>query len=117
MSKVKILVVDDAPVICRTLETRLTIKGYKVIVTSDGVDAVLAAEREKPDLVILDINIPSINGYGTGDLLVHVNVWTPKVLTKEQREFFEKMKTDSHFIPKPEKEDKSFFEKVKDMFS
>ncbi len=61
--------------------------------------------------------IPSINGYGTGDLLVHVNVWTPKVLTKEQREFFEKMKTDSHFIPKPEKEDKSFFEKVKDMFS
>lgn len=61
--------------------------------------------------------IPSINGYGTGDLLVHVNVWTPKSLTKEQREFFEKMKNDDHFTPKPEKDDKSFFEKVKDMFS
>jgi molecular chaperone DnaJ len=61
--------------------------------------------------------IPSINGYGTGDLLVHVNVWTPKTLSKEQRDFFEKMKSDEHFIPKPEKEDKSFFEKVKDMFS
>jgi molecular chaperone DnaJ len=61
--------------------------------------------------------IPSINGYGTGDLLVHVNVWTPKTLSKEQRDFFEKMKNDEHFIPKPEKEDKSFFEKVKDMFS
>ncbi|MEZ4816919.1 MAG: molecular chaperone DnaJ [Flavobacteriaceae bacterium] len=61
--------------------------------------------------------IPSINGYGTGDLLVHVNVWTPKSLTKEQREFFEKMKNDEHFVPKPEKDDKSFFEKVKDMFS
>lgn len=61
--------------------------------------------------------IPSINGYGTGDLLVHINVWTPKSLTKEQREFFEKMKDDEHFEPKPEKEDKSFFEKVKDMFS
>lgn len=61
--------------------------------------------------------IPSINGYGTGDLLVHVNVWTPKSLTKEQREFFEKMSDDAHFEPKPEKEDKSFFEKVKDMFS
>lgn len=61
--------------------------------------------------------IPSINGYGTGDLLVHVNVWTPKTLTKEQREFFEKMNDDAHFKPNPEKEDKSFFEKVKDMFS
>ncbi|MEP2934899.1 MAG: molecular chaperone DnaJ [Gilvibacter sp.] len=61
--------------------------------------------------------IPSINGYGTGDLLVHVNVWTPKTLSKEQRDFFEKMNEDEHFIPKPEKEDKSFFEKVKDMFS
>ncbi len=61
--------------------------------------------------------IPSVNGYGKGDLLVHVNVWTPKSLTKEQREFFEKMSNDEHFEPKPEKEDKSFFEKVKDMFS
>ena len=61
--------------------------------------------------------IPSINGYGTGDLLVHINVWTPKSLTKEQKEFFERMKDDEHFEPRPEKEDKSFFEKVKDMFS
>lgn len=61
--------------------------------------------------------IPSINGYGTGDLLVHVNVWTPKTLSKEQKEFFERMSNDDHFQPKPEKEDKSFFEKVKDMFS
>lgn len=61
--------------------------------------------------------IPSINGYGKGDLLVHVSVWTPKTLTKEQRDFFEKMKEDNHFAPHPEKSDKSFFEKVKDMFS
>ncbi len=61
--------------------------------------------------------IPSINGYGKGDLLVHVNVWTPKTLSKQQREFFETMKNDEHFAPKPESSDKSFFEKVKDMFS
>ncbi|WGK63764.1 molecular chaperone DnaJ [Croceiramulus getboli] len=61
--------------------------------------------------------IPSINGYGKGDLLVHVNVWTPKTLSKEQKQFFEKMLDDEHFSPKPEKGDKSFFEKVKDMFS
>jgi molecular chaperone DnaJ len=61
--------------------------------------------------------IPSINGYGQGDLLVHVNVWTPKTLNKEQKEFFESMRDDEHFSPKPEQSDKSFFEKVKDMFS
>ncbi|RNC89460.1 MAG: molecular chaperone DnaJ [Allomuricauda sp.] len=61
--------------------------------------------------------IPSLNSYGSGDLLVHVNVWTPKELTKEQREFFERMQNDENFEPKPEKSDKSFFEKVKDMFS
>ncbi|NRD22939.1 molecular chaperone DnaJ [Winogradskyella litoriviva] len=61
--------------------------------------------------------IPSINGYGKGDLLVHVNVWTPKTLNKKQKAFFESMKEDEHFEPKPESSDKSFFEKVKDMFS
>ena len=61
--------------------------------------------------------IPSLNGYGSGDLLVHINVWTPKTLSKEQRQFFEKSLTDENFIPHPEKGDKSFFEKVKDMFS
>ncbi|MEH6760009.1 MAG: molecular chaperone DnaJ [Maribacter arcticus] len=61
--------------------------------------------------------ITSLNGYGAGDILVHVNVWTPKELNKEQREFFEKMQGNENFEPKPEKSDKSFFEKVKEMFS
>jgi len=61
--------------------------------------------------------LPSVNGYGTGDLMVHINVWTPKTLNKEQRQFFEKMLEDPNFIPSPEKSDKSFFEKVKDMFA
>ncbi|MGO3237073.1 MAG: molecular chaperone DnaJ [Psychroflexus halocasei] len=61
--------------------------------------------------------LPSLNRYGTGDLLVHVNVWTPKTLSKEQKQFFEKNMEDSNFEPSPEKSDKSFFEKVKDMFS
>jgi molecular chaperone DnaJ len=61
--------------------------------------------------------IPNINGYANGDLLVHVNVWTPKTLNKEQKQFFENALTDENFIPNPEKGDKSFFEKVKDMFS
>ena len=58
-----------------------------------------------------------VNRYGQGDLLVHVNVWTPKTLNREQKQFFQKMTEDENFIPKPEKSDKSFFEKVKDMFA
>jgi molecular chaperone DnaJ len=61
--------------------------------------------------------VPSINGYGTGDLLVHVNVWTPKTLDKKQKQFFETMKENEHFEPKPENSEKSFFDRVKDMFS
>lgn len=61
--------------------------------------------------------IPNIDGYNKGDLLVHINVWTPKTLNKEQKTFFEKMKKNDHFKPKPETTDKSFFDKVKDMFS
>ncbi len=59
----------------------------------------------------------SLNGYGKGDLLVHINIWTPKELSKEQKVFFEKMIDDDHFRPNPSNSDKSFFEKVKDMFS
>jgi len=61
--------------------------------------------------------ITNLNGYGSGDLLVHINVWTPKELNKEQKEFFEKNLTNENFTPNPEQSDKSFFEKVKDMFS
>ena len=61
--------------------------------------------------------LPNLNGYGKGDLLVHINVWTPKTLNREQKQFFQRMAEDENFIPKPEKSEKSFFEKVKDMFA
>ena len=61
--------------------------------------------------------LPDMEGYGKGDLLIHVNVWTPKELNREQRQFFQKMLDDDNFKPNPEKSEKSFFEKVKDMFS
>ncbi len=93
--------------------------------TSKEIDTVTGKVRIKIDpgtqsgkiLRLRKKGIPGINSYGTGDLLVHVNVWTPKTLSKEQKDFFESMMDDQHFAPNPEKEDKSFFEKVKDMFS
>jgi molecular chaperone DnaJ len=96
-----------------------------VLGTSKEIDTVNGKVRIKIEqgvqsgkiLRLRNKGIPSINNYGTGDLLVHINVWTPKTLNKEQKEFFKKMTDDDNFEPKPEKEDKSFFEKVKDMFS
>ena len=96
-----------------------------VLGTSKEIDTVNGKVRIKIEqgvqsgkiLRLRNKGIPSINSYGTGDLLVHINVWTPKTLNKEQKEFFKKMSEDDNFQPKPEKEDKSFFEKVKDMFS
>ncbi|MBT5788169.1 MAG: molecular chaperone DnaJ [Flavobacteriaceae bacterium] len=61
--------------------------------------------------------IPSLNHYGTGDMLVHVNVWTPEQLTKEQKQFFEQQATHDNFKPSPKSSHKSFFDKAKDMFS
>ena len=61
--------------------------------------------------------IQDINGYSKGDLLVHINIWTPKVLNKKQKEFFKEMIDDDNFKPNPKKSDKSFFEKVRDMFA
>jgi len=61
--------------------------------------------------------VPSLDGYGKGDFLIHLNIWTPRKLSKEQKQFFEKMTNDENFKPNPSSSDKSFFEKVKDMFS
>ena len=56
-------------------------------------------------------------GYSKGDLLVHVNIWTPKTLNKKQKDFFKEMLGDDNFKPNPKTSDKSFFEKVRDMFA
>jgi len=61
--------------------------------------------------------VPDIDGYGTGDMLINVNVWIPKKLDKEQKEFFKKYYNHPNFQPKPGKSEKSFFEKIQDMFS
>ncbi len=61
--------------------------------------------------------VPSIDSYGTGDMFVHINVWTPQKLTKEQKEFFENELHSKGMMPEPTGKEKSFFEKVKDMFN
>lgn len=60
--------------------------------------------------------VPDINGYGRGDLLVNVSVWTPKELTKEEVKILEKLNESPNFIPSPDKKDKSFFERMRNYF-
>jgi len=61
--------------------------------------------------------LPSINAYGTGDLLVTVNIWTPKELSKEEKTMMEKLKTSSNFLPNPEENENNFFSRMKDFFN
>ena len=60
--------------------------------------------------------IKDINGYGKGDQLIHVNVWTPKDLTKEEKMILEKLSDSPNFQPNPKKGDRSFFERMKEFF-
>jgi molecular chaperone DnaJ len=61
--------------------------------------------------------LPDVNGYGRGDLLVRVDVWIPKNYSKEEKKILEGLQTSENFKPKPTGKDRSFFEKMKDMFS
>ncbi|MCO5258940.1 MAG: molecular chaperone DnaJ [Crocinitomicaceae bacterium] len=60
--------------------------------------------------------LPILQGYGSGDLFVHINVWTPKKVTKEEKAVLEKLRTSENFIPSPDENEKGFFQRVKDMF-
>jgi molecular chaperone DnaJ len=60
---------------------------------------------------------PEVNGYGRGDQLIHVNVWTPQIVTHDEKEMLNQMNTSPNFKPQPGKSEKSFFDKVKEVFS
>jgi len=60
---------------------------------------------------------PAVNSYERGDQLIHVNIWTPQHVTSEEKAMLEKMQASENFTPKPEKGDKSFFDKVREMFA
>jgi molecular chaperone DnaJ len=60
--------------------------------------------------------IKDINSYHKGDQLVHINTWTPKTLTKEERSILEKLNQSENFKPNPGKNDKGFFERMKEYF-
>lgn len=60
--------------------------------------------------------LPNIQGYGEGDQFVHINIWTPKKLSKEEKEILEKLRGSENFQPDPDHRDKGFFQRMKEMF-
>ena len=63
MKDAKILVIDDEPAITKSLQYSLEKEGYKVVVSDNGIDAVEVAKKELPDLIILDLGLPGMDGY------------------------------------------------------
>ena len=61
--------------------------------------------------------MPSVDSYGTGDMLININVWTPKKLSDEEKALLEKLRDSSNFDPDPDHQEKGFFDKVRDMFT
>lgn len=98
------------------------------------VDAALGAKIEVPTLNgkaritipagtqsgkifrLKDKGLPALQSYGRGDQLIHVNVWTPKKLNDEEKRILERLRDMPNFKPNPGKEDRSFFDRVKDVF-
>ncbi len=60
---------------------------------------------------------PQVQGYEKGDQLIHVNIWTPQQVSETEKGILEKLQQSPNFEPKPEKSEKSFFDKVREMFS
>ena len=61
--------------------------------------------------------LPNVNSYGNGDLLVYVNVWIPKKVSKEDEKMLQELNKSESFKPTPNDDDRSFFKKIRDYFS
>ena len=60
--------------------------------------------------------LPELNSHHRGDQLVHINIWTPQKLTSDEKDLLEKLRDADNFKPHPGKNDKSFFDKMREYF-
>jgi len=61
--------------------------------------------------------LPSVQGYATGDQFIHIHIWTPVKVSKEEKELLEKLKGSENFNPSADTKDPGFFKRMRDMFS
>ncbi len=102
----KILVVDDVPENVRLLEAVLVPRGYEVVTASDGLEALALVEAEEPDLILLDVMMPGLDGYGVcahlranDDTAVLPVIMVTSSIGQEKTRAIEAGADD--FIPKP----------------
>ncbi|MBA4240539.1 MAG: molecular chaperone DnaJ [Sphingobacteriaceae bacterium] len=60
--------------------------------------------------------LPDVNSYGTGDLLININVWTPQHLSAEEKKALEAFRASKNFAPNPNRKEKGFFDRMKEYF-
>ncbi len=80
MSEETILIIEDDPTMLRGLKDNFTFEGYRVITADDGEKGLNAAMRDKPDLILLDIMLPRINGYEICRLLRQSKLECPIIM-------------------------------------
>lgn len=89
-----IMVVDDSPTICRLVATTLEKRDYQVIIAADGMEALAKMNETLPDLILLDITMPRLDGYQLckiikgNDLTRHI----PVVMLSGKDGFFDRVK-------------------------
>ena len=118
MSPKKILVVDDEVDLVETVRFPLEMKGFDVLVSYNGEDALSQARKEKPDLIILDLMLPKLDGYKVCRLLKfderykHIPILMLTAKTQEKDKILGKETGADEYITKPFEMD-DLMEKVK----
>jgi twitching motility two-component system response regulator PilG len=106
-----ILVVDDSPTICRLVTTALERRGYQVFSAADGLEALAKMSDMLPDLILLDITMPRLDGYQLCKIIKSnkETKHTPVVMLSGKDGFFDKVKGRmagaADYITKPFKSD------------
>src|SRR5579885_3185531 len=67
--KHKMLIADDEPAIVQSVKAYLTQDGFQVVTAGNGTDALFIARHERPDLIILDVMMPGMDGWGVARLI------------------------------------------------
>jgi CheY-like chemotaxis protein len=108
MGSKKILIVDDEPGVLALLETRLSSAGYQVVKADNGRDALFLASKEKPDLILLDIVMPGMDGAQVSEALEYDPVtrdipviFLTCLVTKSEEEKKKDTMAGSYYISKP----------------